>query len=985
MSPVALVVLGLALAGLLLSLLPDRDTMEQRMSDQKLDKLSLVYLELALHEHPEDARLRLLLARRYYELSRYDDAETTLAPLLGDTSPEGRQHRLLHLEIGHARCAAQVRAGHPDAATCSRALLDSIHAWLAEEPPLPPAMFDRLAQIGAANGDTDLAVEIYTLLAQNAVGDEERSAWRTKAVAATARPDLNAEIGRTLLSLRPNDRELLQRQIDAELAIGEVDRALALARRLVDMDPANRRAREQLATVADWAGRPLQALDQWAWLARHGSDPRYLERAMTLARASWDQRLMLELSWLAARARGTTREDVLGLADLYARQGEPETARALLARQIAAHPSHRPSWDALLRIQLAMADLESAARTWGQIHERFGTSEAEQRQRAALLWRAGHPLAALTVMQEGPRQETESLRLSAELAWHLEQLDPARRAYERLWRRGQAKPHEIERLMLLAYHTDRPALAMDVALDRWERGNDPAVLLAAMHMAADARRWQDLERLMTMAEQSPGALEAEPDYWRLRMHLGHRRLRAALGQGDLDHADSVLQQLGRELSQARARAPRFARAPDYALLRADVHGQRLRVAMQRGDRETTAETLAAAGDDIPAADRVNALTYLGRETEATRTAVRARARTRDPEQRMRLDQQAESLADRHPRHASGHTRFLSLAGLQLLEAGGDIRFAWERVDIGAHLAGRRLDTNNLGAGTGVSASAATPVGRGSLSEAELLVSARWRGQHGQRGRHGDHGNLPGMRHRDQPPLTSATEVGAGAVIRGNGVAPRLRLRHGRDLSQTVRAGLEAELGAASEDDALIRTLAMRDHLSARLAFDDPGGRRFASARLSGLQYRAWTGGRLGTGLDLEATAGYRLHRGTHDWNLRVIGLLAPRTFDANIWPGGSPLFHGATRLSLATTVSRGWPGSAPSPVAGRLRYFAELTGGWLVLTDTLSYAMTLGVGTPLWGRDELWLQTALASEQRTGLDDEPRFHLLIGYSRTLWH
>src|SRR5690606_26685909 len=99
----------------------------------------------------------------------------------------------------HARCAAQVRAGHPGAGPCSAALLDSIRAWLAEEPPLTPAMVDRLAQISASNGNTALAVELYTLLAKNAIGDEERNTWRGKAVAAAARPDLNAELGRALL------------------------------------------------------------------------------------------------------------------------------------------------------------------------------------------------------------------------------------------------------------------------------------------------------------------------------------------------------------------------------------------------------------------------------------------------------------------------------------------------------------------------------------------------------------------------------------------------------------------------------------------------------------------------------------------------------------------------------------------------------------------------------------------------------------------
>ena len=948
MSPVALVILGLGLAGILMWLLPDRGAMQEHIAEQRAGKLSLIYLELGVHERPEDERMRLLLARRYYELSRYGDAERTLVRLLDQDSDIGREARLLLAEIRHAHCAVLKRTGSDQAEGCARDLLAAMRGWIDGRLAFTPAAMDRLAELGAAHGDGALATKVYVILAEKAPEVSEKIAWYRKALAITTSAELAAELIREMLRLQPDDPALIDEAITAELAINEIDSALELSQRLVDLDPADRRAHERLATVADWAGRSLLALDQWTWLARHGGAPRHLDRAMALARGNWDQHLLLELSWLAARQRGMGREDVLELARLYVRLGDPETARALLAQQIAAHPDHRPSWEALRDVQLATADLDAAAGAWAHIQARFGISEGERREYAALLWRARRPDEALAILEDDARLEPATLRLIAELAWRLEQVDRARAAYETLWRHGEARPDEIQRLLLLARHQGDVDLGIEVALDRWQRRADPQALLTAMRMAADAGRWRDLDRMLDQAARAPAGapmaapvakIEAEPEYWRLRMLRGHRRLRHALRHEDLARAGQILVGLDRDLARAADRSPRFARHPDYPLLRADVHRQQLHIALQRGDRATARRVLAEAGDDIPDADRVATLAYLGEHTQATRLAVRARRDARDPDQRARLTSQAESLAERVPRHAWGHTRLLALGGLRLIEAGGGFRFAWNRAQVGARLAGQRLQPR-AGAPSGVQAA----------TEAELMALAAWHTE------------------------ATHTELGAGAHVHGAGVTPQLGLGHERGLGPGARAAVDLGIGRLTEETAQLRGTAVRDHLSVRATMD-MSARLFASTRLAGMLYRARAQGRLGTGLDLEAAMGYRLQRGPRDWNLRLIGLLSPRWLDAT---GPAP----STKLSLATTLAQGWPGAAPSPV-GRLRYFAELAGGWLVATDTVDFALGMGLGMPVFGGDELSLAAALAGS--TGvLAEDPSRSITLRYTRSLW-
>lgn len=80
-------------------------------------------------------------------------------------------------------------------------------------------------------------------------------------------------LGRRLLALAPGDVPTIRAQVRRELGAGDAAGALKLITVLAEKEPDNADLREAQARVAEWAGQPQVALDQWLWLLARGRVP----------------------------------------------------------------------------------------------------------------------------------------------------------------------------------------------------------------------------------------------------------------------------------------------------------------------------------------------------------------------------------------------------------------------------------------------------------------------------------------------------------------------------------------------------------------------------------------------------------------------------------------------------------------------------------------------------------------------------------------
>ncbi len=95
----------------------------------------------------------------------------------------------------------------------------------------------------------------------------------TETARRCARPQDAKLLGRRILSQKKDDEEEIKAQIRRELEAGDSPGALALLRSLLAKHPNDLRIREATARVAEWAGQPAIALEQWLFLFEAGKTP----------------------------------------------------------------------------------------------------------------------------------------------------------------------------------------------------------------------------------------------------------------------------------------------------------------------------------------------------------------------------------------------------------------------------------------------------------------------------------------------------------------------------------------------------------------------------------------------------------------------------------------------------------------------------------------------------------------------------------------
>ena len=93
------VLLALILAAALTLLFQHQNQLKQLVKLVQPDQISVAYLRLMVHMQPQDATLRLDLAKQLSGLGRTKEARTTLQPLLFKDGKSNWPVRLIHFGI----------------------------------------------------------------------------------------------------------------------------------------------------------------------------------------------------------------------------------------------------------------------------------------------------------------------------------------------------------------------------------------------------------------------------------------------------------------------------------------------------------------------------------------------------------------------------------------------------------------------------------------------------------------------------------------------------------------------------------------------------------------------------------------------------------------------------------------------------------------------------------------------------------------------
>jgi tetratricopeptide (TPR) repeat protein len=139
--------------------------------------------------------------------------------------------------------------------------------------------------------------------------------------------------------------EALREQADILTKAGDPEEALRVTKVLLGRAPGNTQLRKQVGQLARWSSQPELALEQYAWLARRGSEEHRL-KAVDLARALNDTDREVEMIELrvnqARRMAAPTVPEFEQLRRLEKKIGKPKKAPKLQPRVAPFSPRRRP-------------------------------------------------------------------------------------------------------------------------------------------------------------------------------------------------------------------------------------------------------------------------------------------------------------------------------------------------------------------------------------------------------------------------------------------------------------------------------------------------------------------------------------------------------------------------------------------------------------------------------------------------------------------
>lgn len=373
----------------------------------------------------------------------------------------------------------------------------------------------------------------------------------------------------------PFNSERYQLAYDTFLAAGALGDAYALAASAVRQAPGDAVWRARLAQVAEWLGKPAEALRHWHVLAGAGDDAAWAH-VLRLAPGLYAHTALLDAQKHALSRRPGDAALLRTVAATFERLGQAEEGLAFLHHHVARHRSAE-GYGVLAAFAERAGRGDVADAALAVLEQRYGTTPERSTRRAAGLIARDQWEIALGVLDaaraNAPDTAIDYWRLRASLAGLLQDTATQRDALARLVPQATARPQDFFALveLLRATHPDQAARLAERA---WRHFGKNEWLLRSLELHLFSRNYAAMGALIeSLDAQQMAALARDPDFLRLR---GQWR------QGIGDHAAAQA-----DFIAALQRAPgnTTARASLLWLLVDTGRGNRLRALMARHEGE----------------------------------------------------------------------------------------------------------------------------------------------------------------------------------------------------------------------------------------------------------------------------------------------------------------------------------------------------------------------------------------------------------------
>ncbi len=274
---------------------------------------------------------------------------------------------------------------------------------------------------------------------------------------------------------------------DAFMGAGDMERALLVAKKAVASVPSDVDWRRKLARLGDWTQRPQLAWENWTYLFHHGDHSNEVVNAVLRLAPLTEQPELAIRAWEIRAARvEPTPAQWADLYNLYDMAGKEKEGSLYFERQY-----RRLLAPAFLEQAAKMAanggDEERALRLFTERAQLKPFSMDATLQAVVILIRGDRMREAYVLMQsvspEVTGEATEFWRILGNVAWELQEVDGAEKAYQQFANSPQATAGGWSRLIYLVRQR-HPKQSADLALEAYRRFGQLDNLLLALEIYA---------------------------------------------------------------------------------------------------------------------------------------------------------------------------------------------------------------------------------------------------------------------------------------------------------------------------------------------------------------------------------------------------------------------------------------------------------------------------------------------------------------------
>ncbi|MCL2723541.1 MAG: tetratricopeptide repeat protein [Polyangiaceae bacterium] len=480
MNNMAVSVFVVTLGVALFRLLPSEHELEKLSSTGQPSALSLRYLQALVAANPEDEHLRLLLARDLLASGDLDGAQESLSHVVDEKGPAFHETKKLRMSIALLRFRAK-NAGVTEeisehairdvlAGSCEKETLEAAATFALEigRPGLAADTYERLARQDAS---ARAAWLVEAARWRRASGDDAHAA-SLYAEAADAAPEAPAKRERAVPGPVPVD---LPNQKDSRLVDKQVD----------------------------------------------------LDRAIALARTTYQAQTVLELRLRCAEQPDPTDSCILELTQAYEDVGDPDAASAVLSAHVKRRGS-RALWKRLAILDENRGAPREAIDAWQQVASLAPLDGTEAQLAAGLQWRMDAPREALdalvSVPESAPGRDVAYWSMVSDLAWEINDAAAALRALAELRARGDTSDDIFDRIISIEENRENDSGAATAALEAYRLRFEPKMLFTAASLLDRQKKDREVVTILASASSHDDKLFELPEYWTRRAtaleHLG---------------------------------------------------------------------------------------------------------------------------------------------------------------------------------------------------------------------------------------------------------------------------------------------------------------------------------------------------------------------------------------------------------------------------------------------------------------------------------